>query len=523
MAYIVHEKFRLNPDFFYSKLIQHGDYIYYRIGSQYFQMDNITGEEIVYAGVELDGYRNGPALEAEFNNEVSDCIFLNDDLIVAEPTAIRKITPGPRSTSIVTTITGNNGDGGRRDGTLAVATFLYPQLVGAIDNVIYVLHNYHDDIYRIRKIDLAADLVSTISIRDNTGADTNTLVLQDYFAMNGTDIYASNTIFQVIYKLTYNEATNEYDMTIFAGQLNVRGTTNGVGVAALFSAPKGLAILDNVLYVADSDNDQLRKIDLRTQMVTNFTPAAAPAGIAGMKGVTPYYARIASAVPPASARVAAVGIAPPPPPPMVVPQVLLNIGAPRNVTAAVLRRFDGNVAAAGEYIRRKWDGVKNAPSSEAVELILSSGAPRNALEAPLRNLYGPAPPPEALLSIAAPPAPSAEAIESLRSIGVPRNAAIAALKRFGGNVEAAAEYLTMPVAPVATNVFAFNKPSYITTNGNGNSLFVTDMSNIYMGTRLLEIYQPAAGRRPAASAWVAARGGKRTRKRSHKQRKTRRK
>jgi hypothetical protein len=491
MAYVVHEKFRLNQDFLRRKLILHGDYIYYKRGAQYFQMDNITGEEIVYAGVAFDGHRDGPALEAEFDIEAAgDGIFLNDDFIVAERTTIRSITPGPRSESIVTTITGNSAFGGRRDGTLAVATFLYPQLIGAIDNVIYVLHNYHDDIYRIRKVDLAADQVTTISIRDNTGADPNTLALQNYFVMDGTDIYASNEFQHVIYKLTFNEATNEYDMTIIAGQINVRGNTNGVGVAALFSAPKGLAIVDKVLYIADSDNDQLRKIDLRTRMVTNFTPVAAPTGIAGMKGVTPYYARIASAVPRASARAVAVGIVPPPAQAMVVPQVLLNIGAPRNVTAAVLRRFDGNVAAAGEYIRRKWDGVKNAPSSEAVEKILSSGAPRNALEASIHNLYGPAPPPEALLSFVAPPA--------------------AALTQ-------------ERVEPVAANVFAFNKPTYITTNEDGNSLFVTDLSHIYGHTRFLHIYQPAAGRRPALLAHYAAKAGKRTRKRSHKQRKTRRK
>jgi len=486
MAYVVHEKFRLNEDFFNTKLILHGDYIYYKRGAQYFQMDNITGKEIVYAGIADHGHRDGPALEAEFDiDSAGDGIFMYGHLVIAEQLSIRAIKPGPRSESTVETVTGN-GVVGRRDGTLAVASFTYPQLLGAINAVIYVIHNYHDDIYRIRKVDILGNQVSTISIRDNTGADTNTRVLENYFVMDGTDIYASNHVFHVIYKLTFNEATNEYDMTIFAGQINVRGNTNGVGAAALFSAPKGLAILNKILYVADSDNNQLRQIDLRTQMVTNFTPVAAPTGIAGMKGVTPYYARIASAIPRASARAVAVGIAPPPPQPIVVPQVLLNIGAPRNVTETVLRRFDGNVSAAGEYIRRKWDEVKNAPSSEAVEKLLSSGMPRNALEASMRNLYGP--PPEKLLSIVAPRvAPSPE-----------------------------------PVLPVAA--FAFNKPTFIATNGDGNSLFVTDSSHQFMRTRFLHIYQPAAVRKAAAlSAHYAAKAGKRTKKRSHKQRMTRRK
>ena len=61
----------------------------------------------------------------------------------------------------------------------------------------------------------------------------------------------------IIKKINPNTGTS----TVFAGQVNSSGDTDGVGIAAQFNQPIGIAIdeLDN-LYVADSQNGKIKKI-----------------------------------------------------------------------------------------------------------------------------------------------------------------------------------------------------------------------------------------------------------------------
>lgn len=58
---------------------------------------------------------------------------------------------------------------------------------------------------------------------------------------------------------------------ILAGQLNTPGSTNGTGTSARFNTPYGLALDENRnLYVGDSGNKMVRKINTSTKQVTTF-------------------------------------------------------------------------------------------------------------------------------------------------------------------------------------------------------------------------------------------------------------
>ena len=84
------------------------------------------------------------------------------------------------------------------------------------------------------------------------------------------NLYISDSINHVIIKASSDPATLE----LLAGTLDtnlsgISGSDDGIGSAAKFHSPKGLAIdkLDN-LYVADNLNNSVRKINLTTQEVT---------------------------------------------------------------------------------------------------------------------------------------------------------------------------------------------------------------------------------------------------------------
>jgi hypothetical protein len=66
--------------------------------------------------------------------------------------------------------------------------------------------------------------------------------------------------------------------TRLAGTWNKAGNVDGVGLNAQFSSPYGMTLLNNQLYVADAGTNTIRKIDLGTNMVTTI---AGTAGVAG--------------------------------------------------------------------------------------------------------------------------------------------------------------------------------------------------------------------------------------------------
>lgn len=70
------------------------------------------------------------------------------------------------------------------------------------------------------------------------------------------------------------------EVATIAGDPNVIGSADGVGAAAKFNTPKGIVTDGTYLYVVDSSNNTIRKIDLSNFAVTTL------AGLAGSTGST---------------------------------------------------------------------------------------------------------------------------------------------------------------------------------------------------------------------------------------------
>ena len=204
---------------------------------------------------------NGNGTSASFwqpNGVVKDS---NGNIFISEETGrvIRKITP----TGDVTVFAGS-GNTGNTDGigTAASFGFLGSLVIDNQDNM-YVGDRGNEIIRKITPAGVVTTITST------SGTNCYALCINP----NKTIIYCSGNGRQ-IYSLTI--ATGQVSLIAGSGS---NGNTNGIGTAASFNLPLGLAVnpSDTFLYVSDFNNNNIRKINLSTTEVTTF----AGTGISG--------------------------------------------------------------------------------------------------------------------------------------------------------------------------------------------------------------------------------------------------
>jgi hypothetical protein len=162
---------------------------------------------------------------------------------------IRKID---LATLAVTTLAGARAVEGRTDGIGAQASFGWPHYDGT--GYLYVADA------GIRRIAVATGAVTTLA-----SAPVATGLAYD----GAGTLYWSDNFRSTIAKIVL--ATNE--VTTIAGSPVETGDTDGVGTAARFGGPKGLAYAAGKLYVADGRNHAIRRIDLATGAVSTLAGA----------------------------------------------------------------------------------------------------------------------------------------------------------------------------------------------------------------------------------------------------------
>ena len=210
------------------------------------------------AGLASPGHTNGTGSAARFDFPQGVAVDTTGKIYVADTveSAIRKITP----TAVVSTFAGLPGTSGYVDATGTAARFSFPRwlTVGAFNNV-YVGDTFN---FVVRKITPNA-VVSSVVTNPANGAGQLRGVAMD----NSGNIYTADSPHHTIRKITPDGTAS-----IFAGLNDTPGTANGIGSAARFDSPIGLAVdgAGNV-YVADSGNNRIRKI----------TPAAGVTTFAG--------------------------------------------------------------------------------------------------------------------------------------------------------------------------------------------------------------------------------------------------
>lgn len=185
------------------------------------------GTVTTIAGNGINGYVDGAAGQAQFNNPCGTVVDKDGNVYVSERNGrnIRKITPD----GVVSTYASGTGNGTNE---------LTSVVINPITNAIYWSDFYGDGIYaliggNIQKI-INHSLPCTLAI-DAQG-----------------NIYATHYDDEQVWKYTYDATNDVYDGGVaIAGTSHVAGMDDGVGQAATFARPWGIALdTKNNLYVS---------------------------------------------------------------------------------------------------------------------------------------------------------------------------------------------------------------------------------------------------------------------------------
>jgi gliding motility-associated-like protein len=219
--------------------------------------------ETIFAGSGAAGSTNGNLATASFNN-VSDMVFDpsgNAYIADANNHLIRKIIPG----GTVSTFAGS-GSPAFQNGQGTAASFNFPTGIAtdAAGNV-YVADQRNN---AIRKI-TPGGLVSTLAGSGTAGAFNALGTLATFNAPFGVAVDASGNVYVAD---SGNSLIREISpgglVTTFAGS-GTNGSNNGNGTGASFYSPQGIAIdaIGNI-YIGDTGNNLIRKISPAGNVIT---------------------------------------------------------------------------------------------------------------------------------------------------------------------------------------------------------------------------------------------------------------
>ena len=182
---------------------------------------------------------------------------------------IRKIVI---SSGVVTTLAGS-GAAGVADDTGAMASFNYPKGITTDGTNLYIADSHNN---KIRKIVIASSVVTTLAGSGVAGAADNTGILATFssptdITTDGTHLYLADTQNNKIRKIVIASGV----VTTLAGS-GASGAANNTGTLATFNHPEGITTDGSNLYIADTTNNIIRKIVLASGVVTTLAGKLIP-------------------------------------------------------------------------------------------------------------------------------------------------------------------------------------------------------------------------------------------------------
>ena len=220
------------------------------------------------------GSANGTGTAARFNQPMDVAADLNSALVyVVEDVnrLIRKIT----STGVVTSLAGQVPSG-TNNGTGSVARFKFPSGAAVDHNGTVYIADYGNNV--VRKISPAGVVTSFAGKAGTAGTNNGTGTAARFNGPVGVAVDGSGNLYVADYQNhAIRKITPAGVVTTLAGRLTISGTNNGTGTAARFNNPIGVAVdASGTVYVGDTANHAIRKI----------TPAGVVTTLAGLAGTS---------------------------------------------------------------------------------------------------------------------------------------------------------------------------------------------------------------------------------------------
>jgi len=245
-------------------------------GNKIRKIEIVTGNTTTLAGVDVAGAVdtrdgvpsfNGPAGITTDGTNLYVADFYNNK--------IRKVAI---KTGEVTTLAGSGTPGATDDPIGTKASFNKPHGMVLVGSNVYVadLGNHE-----IRKIDINSGTVSTLAgsgspgFADGTGKNA-VFNEPNKLTSDGSNLYVTDGVNCAIRKIVIASGV----VTTLAGS-GKSGFADGTGKLATFSYPVGITTDGTNLYVADNQNNKIRKIVISTGVVTSLTGAPGATVVAG--------------------------------------------------------------------------------------------------------------------------------------------------------------------------------------------------------------------------------------------------
>ena len=222
------------------------------------------GEATTLAGSGTGTFANGTGTAASFN--LPKGITSDGTNLYVSDTDNNRIRKIVISTGEVTTLAGS-GTAGFADGTGNAASFYYPRGITSDGTNLYVADESNN---RIRKIVISTGVVTTLAgsgtatFADGTG-NAASFKNPRGITGDGTNLYVADTDNNKIRKIVISTGV----VTTLVGS-GTATFADGTGNAASFYNPKGITSDGTNLYVADYGNHRIRKIVISTGVVTTL-------------------------------------------------------------------------------------------------------------------------------------------------------------------------------------------------------------------------------------------------------------
>ena len=245
------------------------------------RVDLATGTITTFAGTGVAGFGgdSGPATAAQLSSPYG--VALDSGNLYISDLTNQRIRRVDLATGTITTIAGTGVAGSGGDGGPATAAQLNSPVGLALGSGnLYIAQPAAN---RVRKVDLATGVITTfagggaVSLGDAGPATAAQLNIPYGVALDSRNIYIGDSANQRVRRVDMATGT----ITTFAGT----GTAGfsgdgGPAAAAQLNLPWGIALDSQNLYIADSNNHRVRRVDLATGTITTF----AGTGVAGFSG-----------------------------------------------------------------------------------------------------------------------------------------------------------------------------------------------------------------------------------------------